>query len=169
MTLNVPLTPFTVLFCHIIANYQDCEEDLNLLERFVRSLHRSRSVSEGTEKLFQLCSVFWNVAKAYVHVKNQELSEHHGTSNAMETNNDQTLPQSVTGDFDEYLSALGLAPQPAQMGSTDLTVPGYQLEEDISTYLQNFYSGNASLYGLLEHDLGNISGLGTGHYSFQAL
>lgn len=167
--MNVPLTPFTVLFCHIIANYQDCEEDLKLLERFVRSLHRSRSVSEGTEKLFQLCSVFWNVAKAYVHVKDQEVNKRYGASNSMETNNGQVLPQSVTGDFDEYLSALGLAPQPAQIDSTDFTMSGHQLEEDISTYLQNFYSGNASLYGLLEHDLGNISGLGTGEYSFQAL
>lgn len=167
--MNTPFTPFTVLFCHVIATWKDCEGDLKLLEGFVRSLHRSRSVSDGCEKLFQLCSVFWNVAKAYVHVKNQEVRRLQENNDRMASSNDFGIPPSVTGDFDEYLSALGLAPQPIQADPTNLTSSEIQLEEDISNYLQNFYSGNASLYGLLEHDLGNISGLGVDDPSFQAL
>lgn len=159
ITLNTPLTPFTVLFCHIIANHKDCKEDLQLLERFIRSMHRSRSVSEGAEKFYQLCSIFWKVAEVYVHVKNTE------EQNIQETNGEaqdaqRTDLQPIIGDFDEHLSALGLAPQPFQLGPTDLLSSEFPLEEDMSTYLQDWYSGNASLYGLLEQDLSNISGLG---------
>lgn len=169
VTLNVPLTPFTVLFCHIIANIKDCEKDLKLLERFVRSMHRSRGVSDGTEKLYQLCSVFWNVAKAYVQVKNQEVSGVYGSGSGMLIGTNQANAQPVTGDFDEYLSALGLAPQPVQTTSTDLTAPGFQLEEDMSNYLQDWWSGNGNLYGLLDQDLGNINGLGLEGYAMQTL
>lgn len=169
VTLNVPLTPFTVLFCHIIANYRDCDADLRLLERFVRSMHRSRGVSDGTEKLYQLCSVFWNVAKAYVHVKNQEVQGLQENSDGIMSSTTQAGTQPVTGDFDEYLSALGLAPQPVHIDSTDLPGSGFQLEEDISNYLQDWWSGNGNLYGLLDQDLGNINGLGLQDYTMQSL
>lgn len=165
--MNTPLTPFTVLFCHIIANHKDCKEDLQLLERFVGSLHRSRSVSEGAEKFYQLCSVFWKVAEAYVHVKKDETGSFSNSGNAVGQSTHSTAQQSGIGDFDEYLSALGLAPQFFQVGLADVTATQLPLDEDMSTYLQDWYSGNASLYGLLEQDLSNIGGFNFQQHSTQ--
>lgn len=158
ITLNTPLTPFTVLFCHIIANYKDCKEDLQLLERFIGSLHRSRSVSEGAEKFYQLCSVFWKVAEAYVQVKSDETKFLQAIDNGKAQDTHSIALQSGIGDFDEYLSALGFAPQMFQVGPTDLPTSQFPLDGDMSSYLQDWYSGNASLYGLLEQDLSNIGG-----------
>ena len=42
-------------------------------------------------------------------------------------------------------------------------------KEDISNYLQDWWSGNGNLYGLLDQDLGNINGLGLEDYTMQRL
>ena len=134
----------------------------------MRSLHRSRSVSEGAEKFYQLCSVFWKVAEAYVDVKSNEVNINDaGPSLAGDAHT--TVLQPGVGDFDEYLSALGLAPQPAQTDTGALPSSEFPLDEDMSTYLQDWYSGNALLYGLLEQDLSNITGLEFEDYSVSGL
>ena len=152
ITLNTPLTPFTVLFCHIISRQADCADDLHLLKRFIRSLQYSRNVSEGADKFYQLCSVFWKVAEAYVQVKDTETRNMQLTGQEM----DPDTQQPNIDDFDEYLTALGLAPQPFYANATTLPDSELPLDNDMSAYLQDWYSGNASLYGLLEQDLSNI-------------
>lgn len=125
----------------------------------------SRGVSEGAEKFYQLCSVFWKVAEAYVHVKNRELRNLQHESGTMALGPQSELPQTMVGDFDEYLSALGLAPQPYHMDADDMSSSEFPVQREMSTYLQDWYSGNASLYGLLEQDLSNISGFDVDQYS----
>lgn len=152
ITLNTPLTPFTVLFCHIISRQTDCAEDLELLKRFIRSLQYSRNVSEGADKFYQLCSVFWKVAEAYIQVKDNETRN----MQLIGQESNASAQQPITDDFDEYLTALGLVPQPFYTSTTSLPESELPFDNDMSTYLQDWYSGNASLYGLLEQDLSNI-------------
>lgn len=130
-----------------------------MLESFVRSLHRSSSVSEGAEKIYQLCSIFWKVAEAYVEIKNHGNKIIHEANSDMDRDAQNLLLQPVIGDFDEYLNALGLAPQPFQVGPAELPMSTLPMEEDLSAYLQDWYTGNVSLFGLLEQDLGDISGM----------
>lgn len=131
--LNSPLTPFTIMFCEVIAHYQNSQDDLQLMRSYVASLHPACQLSAGVQKFYDLCSVFLRVAEAYTAAKIAEESRQQGPSE------DNAI---VTGEFDEYLSSLGLAPFP-QMDDMSH-------EPDMSAYLQDWYTGNASLYGLLD-------------------
>ena len=159
-TLNAPLTPFTVVFCHIIANHNDAQDDLQLLEKFVMGLQSARQISEGVEKFYQLCSVFWKVAEAYVRAKNEEAKFLHSSNSMSASNMQNTSWQPAIGELDGYLSALGFAPLLPSAGHSDVYPASSAMETDMSTHLYDWYSGNASLYGLLEQDLSNINGLG---------
>ena len=138
-----------MLFCHIIANHQNCQEDLQLLQRYIDSLHHLRNFSEGAEKLYQLCSVFSKVAEAFVAVKTMESQQSYPVHNGG--------LQPMVEDFDEYLSALGLGPQPFQPGFNGMAASDFQPVGDMSAYLQDWYTGNAGLYGLLDQDLSDIN------------
>ncbi|KAJ9635110.1 hypothetical protein H2199_008596 [Coniosporium tulheliwenetii] len=162
--LDAPLTPFTGVFCNVIANPESSQEDLQLLEDFVASLQPAVPLSEGVEKFHQLCSIFVNVARAYVRAKAQQ---RHANERSDDYNFSQAL-QPAIGEFDELSAALGFF-GPDFTASQDLTMgsePGTDVsdglnpsiaEPAIKPSLLDWQSGNVSLYGLLEQDLNDIA------------
>ncbi|KAK3711847.1 hypothetical protein LTR37_009365 [Vermiconidia calcicola] len=148
VTLHSPLTPFTVLFSHVINNYQSSEDDLHLLENFVGSLQSARHLSDGIDKFYQLTSAFFNIAQTYVQAKTMQTSSDTDRMDAM---------QPAISDFDNYLSNLGFAPPLAVMDSMDSTSAAEQ--DSSSAFLQDWCDANVSLYGLLEEDLMNFSNI----------
>ncbi|KAK4502867.1 hypothetical protein PRZ48_006293 [Zasmidium cellare] len=151
--LHNPLTPFTVVFGNVIAKHEAALDDLQLLEDYCVSLQPARRISEGVEKFYQLCSVFYKVAEAYVRAKQQE-SRRRIPSNKAPMGANQQWNQPLTGEFDEYLSALGFAPQTNVMPVTnDVNT----MDTDMSAFMQqDWYTGNVSLYGLVEQDINNM-------------
>lgn len=135
VTLYTPLTPFTVLFTHVIHNHEDGRADLRLLNDFVESLKPARHVSGTIDRFHSLCSKFCQIAEAYISAKSQE---------------------AVMTEFDNYLSTLGLLSAPTNLGN------GFEMDTTTSwvppTY-QDWYSGNVGLYGLIDHetDFGNLN------------
>lgn len=129
VTLYTPLTPFTVLFTHVIHDHENGRVDLQLLNDFVESLKPARHVSNTIDRFHSLCSKFCQIAEAYVSAKSQE---------------------AVMTEFDNYLSTLGLLPQPISQGN------GLEMDPIASslpphTY-QDWYSGNVGLYGLIDQE-----------------
>lgn len=114
----------------MINDHENGHVDLQLLGDFVRSLTSARQVSEGIDRFYTLCSMFYQIAEAYISAKSQE---------------------AVMSEFDDYLSTLGLLPQNAgldngySVAGQDAMMPGNY---------QDWYSGNVSLYGLIEDDMG---------------
>lgn len=107
-------------------------------------------------RFYQLCSVFFNVADAYVRAKQQEQKRRISSSKSQIGQNQQ-WNQPLTGEFDEYLSALGFAPQQNMppLDSSNMN----QMDTDMSAYLQqDWYTGNVSLYGLVEQDINTMGG-----------
>ena len=176
MLLHAPLTTFTGIFYNIIANPSDSQEDVQLLEDFVASLEPARRLSDPIEKFYQLCSAFVRVAHAYVRAKAQW----------QPTRNSDVAPripsqalQPAIGLYGQHSPALGRSsPRTAITNSTvtgvalsNATTNDFEQQQqqflDVTQSFQEWYSGNASLYGLLEQDLGDPSfeffSDGTGH------
>lgn len=161
--MHTPLTPFTSVFCNIITHPEDSHSDLSLLEDFVSSLQSGRRLSQGIEKYFQLCSVFVQVAQAYVRAKKTQLGlTGHNQTTLQETARDL---QPAISEFDQHLSSLGFFGQQAGGAQVDACGLGGGGEEEgfwgteqqqqallVDPGLLDWYSGNVSLYGLLEQD-----------------
>lgn len=126
--------------------------DLQRLEDFVASLQPSCVLSEAISKLHRLCQVLTNIGRLYLEAKIRP-----------QTQESQTMGQ----EFDTYLSALGLAPiavdesdvrpmtastTTAPVGSTNF-MQGVQAPVGEPLALQNWFSGNQYMMGLLEEDL----------------
>lgn len=163
--LDAPLTPFTGVFCNVIANPESSTEDLHLLQDFVASLQPAVALSEAIEKFHQLCSIFVNVAQAYVRAKIQQ-------RRATDNGSGSTFPNSLQpliGEFDELGASLGLFgsefSQNLDMSNASSAVMQDGLdpsgfEPAIQPSLLDWQSGNVSLYGLLEQDLHDFVGIG---------
>ena len=150
--LHAPFTPFTVTFCHIIANPTTASEDPQLLGDFVATLKSLSHLSEGVAKLYRLCDIFQKVADLYVKAKAQEAMRTAIQSNsAVPTTQPLMQPsmQPAINDIDGYLSAIGFAP-PAMDNFANNPTGGDQLD---ATYLNDWFQGNSSLIGLLDQDL----------------
>lgn len=130
VTLYSPLTPFTVLFTHVINDQENGHIDLQLLSDFVESLRPARQVSEGIDRFYTLCSKFYQIAEAYISAKSQE---------------------AVMSEFDDYLSTLGLLPQVPDINGQYSMMGG---DVSMPSNYQDWYSGNVSLYGLIEDQSG---------------
>lgn len=158
--LDAPLTPFTGVFCNVIANPESSSEDMALLEDFLSSLQPAVALSEGVEKFHQLCSVFVNVARAYVRAKAQQ---RHAGENDTSYSFGQDL-QPVTGEFDGLSAAMGFYGSDFQGDTRDRSMVDQSTLHDSNDLLQpglaDWQSGNVSLYGLLEQDLGDIAHFG---------
>ncbi len=161
--LDTPLTPFTGVVCNVIANPESSQEDLQLLEDFVASLQPAVPLSEGVEKFHQLCSIFVNVARAYVRAKARQ---RHANERTEDHNYSQAL-QPAMGEFDDLSAALGFfgpdftASQDLAMGSESGMDVSDGLNHGIADpalkpSLLDWQSGNVSLYGLLEQDLNDL-------------
>ena len=161
MLLHAPLTTFTGIFYNIIANPSDSQEDVQLLEDFVASLEPARRLSDPIEKFYQLCSAFVRVAQAYVRAKAQR----------QPTRNSDVAPriasqalQPAIGLYDQHSPALGRSsPRTAITNSmvtgvalSNATTNDFEQQQqqflDMTQSSQEWYSGNASLFGLLEQD-----------------
>lgn len=146
--LHAPFTPFTVTFCHIIANPTDATQDLRLLGDYVATLRSLSHLSEGVGKLYRLCDVFQKVADLYVRAKAEEASR-------MVLQSKNAVPimqpsiQPAINDIDNYLSAIGFGPPPIDNFANNST-DSAQLD---AIYLNDWLYGNSSLMGLLEQDL----------------
>lgn len=138
--LNSPLTPFTVIFCEVISHHQNSTDDLQLMRSYVASLFPACQLSTGVQKFYDLCSVFLRVAEAYTAAK------------IAEDANRSEDAGFVTGEFDEYLSSLGLAPFP-QVND---------VASETSAHLHDWFTGNASLYGLLDMGISGVGNSGDG-------
>lgn len=149
--LHAPFTPFTVVFCHIIANAGSADTDLQLLGDFVATLRSLSHLSEGVAKLYRLCDVFQKVADLYVQAKAQEAARA-----SLQNSSSSAVPsappsmQPAINDIDGYLSAIGFAPPMQDNFSSGASVPGNQLD---ANYLNDWFYGSSSLMGLLEQDL----------------
>ncbi|EEP80772.1 predicted protein [Uncinocarpus reesii 1704] len=151
--LQCPFVPFLVTFCHTISSGD--MDDLRLLEEVATSLQAAGGLSEGAERLYRLCMVFYQVAKVYVDAKLQE------AENANETSAYQ--PATYPGEeFDSYLNALGLGPSLAPYMPRGVTGAGNNNSEgtmpdffdvDMAQSLEDWYLGNRHMMGLLESDL----------------
>lgn len=156
VTLNTPFTPFIVIFGHVIAHYQDSGQDLQLLRDFVGSLEHFSALSEGIDRFYQMCSVFYKVAEAYVFAK-RRATEMQQSSEPLVAGQpyDPMLP--TFEDIDECLAILNhsqYSPLGAGYGNADSAdAVG---EAQVSGYLYDWYSGNASLLGLMEHGFDNL-------------
>ncbi|KAF2495469.1 hypothetical protein BU16DRAFT_461129 [Lophium mytilinum] len=142
--MNAPFTPFLVLFCHVITVYD--QADLQLLGSFVDTLHSYTKTSVNTEKLRRLFDVFYRVAKVYMESKTQDLYGPQLAGTAIPPSN-EFMDVGYGAEFDAYLSQLGMAPNPVYPNTA---------QENDSTNLQEWFSGNQYIMGLLEQDLTNI-------------
>ncbi|KAF4464017.1 fungal specific transcription factor domain [Fusarium albosuccineum] len=152
--LHTPLTPFTGVFCNVIANPHTTDDDLELLEDFVASVKPARRLSEGVEKFYQLCSVFLKVAQTYVRAKARQDAKASSPSSGTLT------LEPETGAFDDYLSTLGfLAPQAIQNDPMSEYSTGHNPHQPLfgTGSLLDPYSGNVSLYKLLDQDIDDIN------------
>lgn len=170
--LRTPLTPFIGVFHNSIANYQTAQKDLQLLEDFVASLQPARRLSNGIEKYYQLCSTFFEVAKAYVWAKMQQ--QQVGSTNNMAPETPAQALEPTIGEFDEYLTSLGLFGLPtttveaeaaladgaASSNYISVNDPNQQQQVSDTANLADWYSGNMSLYGLLEHNFSGLNDMG---------
>lgn len=139
--IYAPFTPFTVTFCHIIANTTNAANDLRLLQDFVRTLETLSHYSKGVAKLHRLCHVFEKVATLYVQAKAVE------AANATVPNNSVVLLGSLfvqpeISEVNAYLSTIGFAPPAANSIQAD-SIDG------APTYLNDWFYGNSSLMSLL--------------------
>lgn len=148
--LHAPFTPFTVTFCHVIANPTTAHEDLALLASFVKALEALSHLSDGVTKLHRLCDIFQKVAELYVQAKAQEANRAVVPTNTA-IQPDMGSMEPAINDIDGYLSTIGFAPpMPTAMngGTEDSSIDQY-FDAD---YLNEWFSGNSSLMGLLEQD-----------------
>ena len=146
--LHAPFTPFTVTFCHVIANPTDASDDLRLLADFVATLQSLSHLSEGVSKLCRLCDVFQKVADLYVQAKAQEATRITLQNNSAAPTTQPSM-QPAINDIDGYLSAIGFAP-PATENFANNATGNEQLN---ASYLNDWFCGNSSLMGLLEQDI----------------
>lgn len=160
--LHAPLTTFTGIFYNIIAKPSDSQEDVQLLEDFVASLGPARQLSDPIEKFYQLCSAFVRVAQAYVRAKEQRQP----TRNCDPT--PQTLLQPASDLSDQHSSATGRSSPLTSITNRidtgvafgNATTNDFELQQqqqqqqflDEIQSLQDWYSGNAALLGLIEQN-----------------
>jgi hypothetical protein len=147
--LNAPFTPFTVVFCYIIANPTDSAAELRLLCDFVQGLKASTHLSAGIAKLYHFCDLFRKVAELYVEKKAEGDPLQDGGQIPEETSQ---LMQQSNSEVDEYLSALGfLEPiQSNEAAGNDFTGMFGQDEQVHAAYMRNWFHGNTALMGASE-------------------
>jgi hypothetical protein len=152
--LHAPFTPFTITFCHVIAHPARSIKDLCLLGEFTATLRKLSHVSESMAKLYRICDVLQKVADLYVKAKAQEAASSITAAAATAQSTNRTIApqhpvQSTIRNIDGYLSAIGIAPATHNLGGTHMQ----HNDQADTSYLHDWFHGNGSLMGLLEHDL----------------
>lgn len=146
-----------MIFCNAIETSN--LEDLQCLEGAVATLQSSAGLSEGVDKLYRLCSVFYQVAKLYIESKLKLDRAPPSETTVNQADFQADTPMHAGGEFDPYLNALGLGPsggfanRPPQ---GDTTMEEYEAGMGASTSLGNWFTGNLNVLGLLEADLTDL-------------
>jgi hypothetical protein len=167
--LHAPFTPFTMAFNYIIAHPARSIGDLSLLADFTAALGTLSHVSESVAKLHRICDVLQKVADLYVKAKAQEAAHLYGTTataaaaqstsgGAVAVNVSTSQPdppvQSTIRNIDGCLSAIGIVRAVIQNPDrTPVRDNNNDIQPDDASYLHDWFQGNGSLMGLLEHDL----------------
>ena len=164
--LHAPFTPFTMAFSHIIAHPARSIKDLSLLADFTAALGTLSHVSESVAKLYRICDVLQKVADLYVKAKAQEAAQLYDTTaavaaarsisgGAVNVSTSQPDPpvQSTLRNIDGCLSAIGIVPAVTQYPDGTPMRDNSNHQPDDVNYLHDWFQGNGSLMGLLEHDL----------------
>lgn len=113
----IHFSSFIVLFCNAIQNTDPT--DLSSLSDFVASLESCRIISEGADKLYKICHLFLQVLRLYIQAKSQyalacsQSVPEANRPNFYTTADGAQLDLNAMTQFDPYLSALGLVPNPA--------------------------------------------------------
>ncbi|CZT20927.1 uncharacterized protein RCC_06788 [Ramularia collo-cygni] len=133
----------------VSSSSSSSQEDIQLLEDFVISLEAARRFSGAIEKFYRICGGFVGVARAWVRAK----TKHHRTT---EDNGDfsSDLQQALGTGF---VGSQGLSNRSIGQTVDAATSSSSQQETeqsfDMSQTFQDWYAGNATLYGLLEQDM----------------
>ena len=164
--LHAPFTPFTMAFSTIIAHPARSIKDLSLLADFTAALGTLSHVSESVAKLYRICDVLQKVADLYVKAKAQEAAQLYDTTaavaaarsisgGAVNVSTSQPDPpvQSTLRNIDGCLSAIGIVPAVTQYPDGTPMRDNSNHQPDDVNYLHDWFQGNGSLMGLLEHDL----------------
>jgi hypothetical protein len=147
------MTPFMVVFCHIITHPFASQQDLQLLGDFVATLEQLFRFSEGMAKLHKLCDTFCKVASLYVRAKYSEAAQKNDLQPEYALNDSASgfYGQPVVDDIDNYLLSMGLLPPSMATEGQSSEIPGDAAFDP--SFLNDWYQGNSSLMGLLEQDL----------------
>jgi hypothetical protein len=169
--LHAPFTPFTMTFNYIIAHPARSIKDLSLLADFTAALGTLSHVSESVAKLHRVCDVLQKVADLYVKAKAQEAAQLYDTTAAAVAAAQSTSEAAITitsqpehpvesttiRNIDGCLSAIGIMPAVTQNPDgtplRDNNNNNNNIQPDDASYLHDWFQGNGSLMGLLEHDL----------------
>ena len=147
-----------VVFCHAIRTSD--LDDLQCLGDVVATLQSSGEISEGVERLYRLCHVFYQVAKLYIESKLKQDQALHYQAAVGEGRVSDDVPMHAGGEFDPYLNALGFGPQGGSMNvpsQRDTTMEEYDPGVGMaSAELGNWFAGNLNMMGLLEADLTDL-------------
>lgn len=145
--LHAPFTPFTVTFCHIIADPANTDADLRLLVDYVETLRSLRHLSQGVAKLHHLCNNFQKIAVLYVGAR-----AHEALSTASQSEDLAALVETSTEpaarEIDDYLSTIGFAP-PGSVGFVEGFVNDQSMD---ANHLTDWLYGKSTLIGLLDRD-----------------
>jgi hypothetical protein len=153
MLMRSPVTPFMSVFGHIIAYPLSSAQDIELLRNFTSSLQTGTHVSDGIDKFYKLCSIFVQVAQAYVQAKSMGNSP----EGDVKAGEDPASRAVVVGEFDESLASLGIfLPQDATVVPSGDVPPGLQQQDFnlLSPGFIDYYMTPMSQNELLERDLG---------------
>lgn len=136
-------TPFIVVFLHAIATTS--MEDVQLLNDVVELLKRARGASRGSQRLYQICAAFVQLARGIVETRDP--------STTLPAYNQQQDSLHFSDDHGQMMSIFGSDSFQAS-ASVDWTAHHIDWEaQDISTILASWASGEQSAVGMF--DLGN--------------
>lgn len=153
------MSRFVVIFCNTIKTGD--QKGLESLCEFVGSLESCRTISEGADKLYKMCSIFTRVAKIYIQARAQDAAMRAQTSTPAPASycspsavSESQLDVNTMASFDPYLSALGLIPN-ASWSMASYSDPSVTTSMDATAFGQGGQGFGAALGA-------DVSGLGPG-------
>lgn len=136
-------TPIIVIFLHSIA--ATSIEDVKLLDDVVQTLHRTRSVSIASERLYSISANFACVARGLVEARKSCVGRYDEERDALEL-----LDHSENGHL------LFSSSQPDNLSVDMMNYITYPEAQDMSALLECWDSGQPSAMDLLGANFGSI-------------
>ena len=134
-------TPFLVVFTHSIASHSN--EDLELLTQVLHTLEAPRGHSEAVNRLYQVCRVFLEFAKAFVPLQQPSFGIYNQEEDSF------TFPPNLSDG----------STQIDNLTSYDPLIDGGEMKyddlESMSAYLGSCLGENTAMSGLWNMDFSN--------------